>query len=184
MKIKKITLSISIAIILMAILVIVIIMWQTSLPSSSVTKLKPIQPKVENSTNFELQSKCSEMSAILVKENFPHSIYKNNYSTNLGKCFVEIITIEKNNRIGGWDYSVYVMDVSSGPAGRDYARLEMHVAYDLKNGNLGVATACALSFCEAVSGCYVGDMGCKKDSTNGSQYFSFNGLVRSTYGID
>lgn len=149
------------------------------------TKKKELLPSlVKNQTNFELQNGCSTMSATFKKENFPNSTYKNNYSVNHEKCFIEIITIKRNNQIGGWDYSAEVKDVSTGPAGYNYAALEMYVDYDLKGSALGVPDVCGItSACEIVPLCYVGSTPCAENLGSGSKYYSFNRLVQETYGI-
>ena len=156
------------------------------IPPQKQNAVLPItQLPIANNSDFDLQSKCSEISANLAKTSFPHSTYLNNYVSNLGKCMVEIITIKKDTRREGWDYSARVIDATTGPAGHDYAVLEMYVDYDLNNGALGVSDVCSpiKSACEAVTICFVGSKSCDKTSGVGSQYYSFNSLVGSTYGI-
>lgn len=149
-------------------------------PSPPIVNVPPQQPTSPPS-DFESQSKCAEMSATLAKE-IPHTSYSNKYSTDKGKCFIEIERLKKNNKIDGYDYSAFVMDPSAGPGGIRYAEFEMHIADELK---LGVPDICALKpkVCEAVSRCYVANLSCSENPGNDAEYFHFNRLVSKYFGI-
>ena len=136
---------------------------------------------VQQPTDFELQSQCSKSASTFVEKYYPGSIHNNNYSSTYGRCFIQIVTLEKIPQAVGYYYSSKVMDVNFGPAGKTYAEIYMTVPDDLKV--LGVPDVCAgmRGIPCSVSLCNVAGNACSEDT--GSKYFDFNRKIQTAFGL-